>query len=93
MLKDSTMQRYTVKQLAKHLDKKSHLFYYDSAYKELLIEHERQFFFYCSIIEQNKHALIELIKEHTWKEQATKQRIDKGVTFKCLKNQLWEDTV
>lgn len=65
MLKESTMKRYTVKQLAKHLERNSDLFYYDHAYNQLLIEHERQLFFYCSVIEQNKDCLIELIKEHT----------------------------
>jgi len=65
MLKESTMKKYTVKQLASHLEKKSHLFYYDSAYNQLLIKHDKQFFFYCSVIDQNKDCLIELIKEHT----------------------------
>tara|TARA_Y100000114_G_scaffold131135_1_gene129184 strand:+ start:122 stop:319 length:198 start_codon:yes stop_codon:yes gene_type:complete len=65
MLKQNTMKRYTAKQLAKHLERNSNLFYYDTAYNQLFIEHERQLFFYCSVIEQNKDALIQLIKEHT----------------------------
>lgn len=65
MLKESTLKKYSVEQLAKHLDKKSHLFYYDPAYSQLLIEHQKQLFFYCSVIEQNKDCLIELIREHT----------------------------
>ena len=65
MLKESTMKKYTVAQLAKHLHKHSDLFYYDYAYGDLLIEEKHARFFYCKILDQNKDHLIELILEHT----------------------------
>ena len=65
MLKESTMRRYSVKQLARHLHKHSDLFYYEWNCGDLLIEEKHVRFFYCKIIDQHKDHLIELIKEHT----------------------------
>ena len=70
MLKESTMQRYTVKQLAKHLIKKSNLFTwcpYDNLYilRQAKEGDLKTWFFYCSLHEYNRDIIIELIKEHT----------------------------
>ena len=65
MLKESTMKKYSVSQLAKHLDRYSENFLYDKGYQKLFIEHDKTYFFYMSINESTRNALIELILEHT----------------------------
>jgi hypothetical protein len=65
MLKESTMKKYTVSQLAKHLDQYSQNFLYDKAYQKLFIEHHNTYLFYMSVNDFTRDALIELIKEHT----------------------------
>ena len=65
MLKESTMKKYTVSQLAKHLDRYSHNFLYDKGYQKLFIEHNHTYLFYMSVNEFTRDALIELILEHT----------------------------
>ena len=70
MLKESTIKKYNIKQLTKHLLKHSNKFTwcpYDNLYilrpaKEGEIQ---AWFFYCSLHEYNRDVIIELIEEHT----------------------------
>ncbi len=71
MLKESTIKRYDVKQLTKHLLKHTGKFTW-CPYGNLYILRPakegdiKAWFFYCSVHEYNRDVIIELIKEYTW---------------------------
>lgn len=75
-LKQTTIDRYSARQLAKHinrLDQEKYLI--DLSYGQVLVAGDNCWRFHCSIIDQNKYELIEVLNDIHFEAKHKKKEV------------------